>query len=403
MPAEACSHCADSFLLPMPTLRHRVTRGFTLVEILTATAIMAVIVGFVMTIMTQVLDVWNSSSDELALSGQARVGLDLLKQDLQQAYFRRDGAQWMVLTTELPQDVGTVGRQYSTMASAAGTASITTMASRLMMYAPSTLRQTTDTAPPPPNPLFGDVCAIEYRMTYGPLFAANLSSQPILALHRAVVNPKSTMIGLTQSGGAGAIILQMGNINIDLTVAWNALDTATVASGADNPIVTPTTNGGNLSIYGGTAPATTVLYNVAQFAVTLAFYDPSQPSGLSLYTYSAASYGGNATMAQNNPPRPFVPGSSPPMPSTVSLNPLLDYTGATAPRGDTNTPPPYNLAYADVTLTLITDEGATLFAVTPAAYLSSSSTSGSMSAWTQFLLQYGRTYTERVYFQNTPQ
>lgn len=381
------------------SMRHRVTPGFTLVEILTATAIMAVIVGFVLTIMTQVLDVWNSSSDELDLSAQAQAGLDLIKQDLQQAYFRHDGSQWMVLTTELPAPIGTAEAQYPALS----TTGVASMASRLMLYAPSTFRPTTDTAQPTPNQVFGDVCAIEYRMTYGPLFAANTSGQPVLALHRAVINAESTMVGVHQSsGGTGPIILQMGNIsteNNDLTAGWNLLDNATVINGVDNPITLQTTNGGNLSIYGGQSPATTVLYNVAQFVVTLSFYDTTQPSGISAYSYSGAWYGGSATMPQTNIPLPF--GSFPPLPVTVYPKPLLDYPGATTLAGTTMSPP-YNLAYADVTLTLITDEGATLFASNPVKYLTAGS-GASISPWTQFLLQYGRTFTERVYFQNTPQ
>ena len=392
--------------------RHRVTQGFTLVEILTATAIMAVIVGFVMTIMTQVLDVWNSSSDELELSGQAQVGLDLLKQDLQQAYFRHDGTQWMVLTTEMPQTVGTTGAQYPALG-----ANVGTMASRLMLYAPTALRQTTDTpvqgATTAPNQLFGDVCAIEYRMTYGPLFAINPTAQPVLALHRAVLNPESTMLGLHQtSGGTGPIILQMGNISAgsagasgnDLTAAWNTLDDATVSNGLDNPILLPpATNGDTVSVYGGKSPATTVLYNVAQFIVTLSFYDTTQPSGISLYSYSGAWYGGNSTMSQTNVPVPFgTIVAFPPLPTTVSRLPLLDYPGVRTQLADTTMLAPYNLAYADVTLTLITDAGATLFASSPSTYLKTSSGS-SMGPWTQFLLKYGRTFTERVYFQNTPQ
>jgi len=394
----------------MPNLRHRVTQGFTLVEILTATAIMAVIVGFVMTIMTQVLDVWNSSSDQLELSGQAQVGLDLLKQDLQQAYFRRDGTQWMVLTTEMPQPEGTSGAQYPAL-----DATIGTMASRLMLYAPTTLRQTADTPPAgataTPNQLFGDVCAIEYRMTYGPLFAINPTAQPVLALHRAVLNPETTMMGLRTGGAAtGVPFLQMGNISAgsangsanDLTAAWNTLDDATVNNGIDNPILLPpAANGDTLSVYGGKSPATTVLYNVAQFIVTLSFYDTTQPTGISTYSYSGAWFGGNATMSQTNIPVPF--GTFPPLPTTVSTTALIDYSGATRDP-HTNMPPPYNLAYADVTLTLITDEGATKFASSPSTYLVKPASGGSsMGPWTQFLLQYGRTFTERVYFQNTPQ
>jgi hypothetical protein len=237
------------------------------------------------------------------------------------------------------------------------------------------------------------------------MFPANVTAQPMLALHRAVVNPESTMMGLTPGGAAAGVpFLQMGNISAsgnDLTAAWNTLDTGTVnGSGIDAPISAATPSGDTIAVYGGLCQATTVLNNVAQFIVTLSFYDATQATGISTYSYSGAWYGGNATMSQTNLPVPF--GTFPPLPITVSTTALIDYSGATRDP-HTNMPPPYNLAYADVTLTLITDEGATLLANHPATYLIASNGGSSMGPWTQFLLQYGRTFTERVYFQNTPQ
>jgi prepilin-type N-terminal cleavage/methylation domain-containing protein len=400
----------------MTRIRPHAAPGFTLVEILTATAIMAVIVGFVMTIMTQVLDVWNSSSDELELSSQARAALDLLKQDLQQAIFRHDGSQWFVLTSEVPGQVGTWNQGvYSPLPVSP------TTASRLMFFAPTATRETTDSANPP-NQVFGDTCAIEYRMTFGPLFPVNTNGQPVLALHRAVLDPEVTMLGLnTQAGvllsktpSTSQTILAMGSTTMDLTSAWNTLDSATITgNGTDNPIniqnTVPENNSGNLSIYGGNTTATTIVYNVAQFLVTVNFYDTTQPSGISAYSYSAFRYGGSSTLNQLIP---LVALGFPLLPTVSPTNSVVDdYTGTPAPpalpTSETNMPYPYNLAYADITLTLLTDEGATAFAQTQnksaLQTINTPQGGGTMGAWAQFLLQYGRTYTERVYFQNTPQ
>ena len=91
------------------------------------------------------------------------------------------------------------------------------------------------------------------------------------------------------------------NTTVDLTQAWDALDANTTSKGIDDPItlITPAPSGstaGNLSVYGGTCAATTVLNNVAQFIVTIAFYDSATPSGISSsstvgpVTYTAVSY-----------------------------------------------------------------------------------------------------------------
>jgi prepilin-type N-terminal cleavage/methylation domain-containing protein len=398
----------------MIKLRRHATPGFTLVEILTATAIMAVIVGFVMTILTQVLDVWNSNSDELDLSSQAQVGLDLIKQDLQQSYFRRDGSQWLVLTADTPYDpinaTTAIGLQAYSV-------------SRLMFFAPTTIREATDSANPP-NPLYGDLCAIEYRMTYGPMFVNNSSGpnagQKVLSLHRAVVDSRSTMLGLfngtlaSPPGSATTATLIAGNPTADLTLAWNGLDTDTIRQGIDNPITltNPAPTGGtsgNVSIYGGLCSATTVLNNVAQFIVTIAFYDSATPSGISSnssigpITYTALSFGQGGSTTNTNPKTLLFP-TLPPNVASQTSDVVLDYPGGIPLPPETTTPPPYNLAYADISLTLITDEGAVLFAQNPIQYQSTLVSPGSsMSVWSLFLQQYGRTYTERVYFQNTPE
>jgi hypothetical protein len=281
-----------------------------------------------------------------------------------------------------------------------------------MFFSATPYRESTDSAQPTPNPVYGDICAIEYRMTYGPLFPVNTTGSPVFALHRAVVNAKSTMLGLltaaaTQTPGVttGNIVLQMGNPSTNLLYAWSQIDSVTGNGTSDtpltilNPATSTGTTAGSMYVYGGLGPATTMVYNVAQFMVTLNFYDTTQASGISAYSYSALVYGGNSTIFSASG---LTPVSFPNLPSTISPNAVYDYSGGKTPTEVVSTnPPPYNLAYADVSLTLITDEGAALFAQSPQTYMVDNGSG--ISAWKQFLLKYGRTFTERVYFQNTPQ
>ncbi|MEM7012306.1 MAG: prepilin-type N-terminal cleavage/methylation domain-containing protein, partial [Verrucomicrobiota bacterium] len=69
--------------------------AFTLLEILIATFVMALLVGVVLQITTNVLGLWNSSTGRLSANYSAQVVLDLVAQDLESAIFRADGNEWL--------------------------------------------------------------------------------------------------------------------------------------------------------------------------------------------------------------------------------------------------------------------------------------------------------------------
>lgn len=83
----------------------RTTRrsAFTIIELLVAVSITVVMVALMLTIVTNVLTVWNRTSGDLSAENQARQALDLLARDLQGAVFRRDGNVWLAATV---QDAG---------------------------------------------------------------------------------------------------------------------------------------------------------------------------------------------------------------------------------------------------------------------------------------------------------
>lgn len=76
-------------------IRARPAQGFTLIEILVASAVMALLVGLVITITSQVLNVWNRSGGRLSANQEARIALEFLTQDLETAIFRNNESQWM--------------------------------------------------------------------------------------------------------------------------------------------------------------------------------------------------------------------------------------------------------------------------------------------------------------------
>jgi prepilin-type N-terminal cleavage/methylation domain-containing protein len=89
--------------MKLPQMKRKKS-GFTLVEILVATAMMAILLMIVLSITNNFMRGWNSTSGKLATSGQAKLAMDYLSQDLSSAIFRNDQNEW--LETVLQDKVG---------------------------------------------------------------------------------------------------------------------------------------------------------------------------------------------------------------------------------------------------------------------------------------------------------
>ncbi len=72
-------------------------RGFTLLELLVATTITAVLAGFIVILVSNVAAVWTRTSNRLTADAQARYVLDQLALDLSSAQFRDDGNVWFAV------------------------------------------------------------------------------------------------------------------------------------------------------------------------------------------------------------------------------------------------------------------------------------------------------------------
>lgn len=75
-------------------------RGFTIIELLVAVGVTAVLVTLMVTITINLLNAWNRSSGRLATNATARLVLDQLSQDLSGAIMRRDGNVWLAATIQ---------------------------------------------------------------------------------------------------------------------------------------------------------------------------------------------------------------------------------------------------------------------------------------------------------------
>ncbi len=140
--------------------------AFTLIEIMVASVIMIVLTGLVIQITSEVLKVWNRSSGKLAANAEARIAMDLLTQDLEAAVFRNNGMQWL--------------------RSEKDSTSLGTNTVALRLFAPALDR--------PEGP--GDICAIAYQLeNRDPVSGSASQGDPddrLWILYRLVINAEDT-------------------------------------------------------------------------------------------------------------------------------------------------------------------------------------------------------------------
>ena len=78
-------------------------RGFTLVELMVAIGVTALLVSLMLTITLNVMGGWNKSSGTLSSGNQARLVLDMIARDLQGAVIKMDGNVWFAATIQQSQ------------------------------------------------------------------------------------------------------------------------------------------------------------------------------------------------------------------------------------------------------------------------------------------------------------
>ena len=74
------------------------TRGFTVLELIVAVSVTAVLSGMLLLISNQVLETKSKSAAELERNQLAHFVLDQIQEDLQCALFRNDGNIWMAIS-----------------------------------------------------------------------------------------------------------------------------------------------------------------------------------------------------------------------------------------------------------------------------------------------------------------
>ena len=79
------------------------SRAFTVMEMMVAVGITALLVTLLLVVLNNSLRVWNHATGRLTAENEARLALDYLARDLQGAVMRADGRVWLVATVQPPQ------------------------------------------------------------------------------------------------------------------------------------------------------------------------------------------------------------------------------------------------------------------------------------------------------------
>ena len=175
---------------PSPLTR----RGFTLIEVLVATAIMVIIVLAVVTIASDTFKAYDRVVANLTTQSEARSVLDAMEGDFQTAVMRRDGRCWMEVI--LPGGSG------SNMPS--GTSTLGDLQSEdhpiIMLFAsPLDRPRWLPTASGTRTALKGDVCAVAYRFGQSSPFISIGQTQTedqwyqlIYGVYRTIIDSENT-------------------------------------------------------------------------------------------------------------------------------------------------------------------------------------------------------------------
>lgn len=159
----------------------RPPRGFTLIEVLTATGIMTVVILVVLSLTTNVLNIWNRSTGKLSANYEARVALDILARDLESMILRNRDQCWLEVIYAEPNGADVISDYQDAVPQTAS----------IYLLAPVIDRPRYNSTG---NEILGDVCLEVFSLAYrNPFTGSNDSSPPpLFGLYRFVVDAENT-------------------------------------------------------------------------------------------------------------------------------------------------------------------------------------------------------------------
>lgn len=162
-------------------------RGFTLVELLAATAIMSIIILAVVALSSSVLQVWSDSVGRLSANAEARNTMNQLSLDIETSEARTRGRVWFQLMHEEVGPAGDTARM--------PTLYLITHTEDRPRFFDENGNDLIDDGEEIPS----DICAVVYKPAYRNPFTGNdditLPPPPIFGLYRTVLDGNNTFNG----------------------------------------------------------------------------------------------------------------------------------------------------------------------------------------------------------------
>ena len=149
-------------------------KGFTILELMVAMTITAIIVGVLVTITGTAIDTWNRSRNELRAARQAEAMINVMSRDLESLVVRGDRPQeWLSTILETPDDGGS------------------TNAARMIFFTAATDRYDGQVGIPGED-MGGDISCVAYQLEWKDPVAAGVRQFETFVLNRHIVNPDQT-------------------------------------------------------------------------------------------------------------------------------------------------------------------------------------------------------------------
>lgn len=161
-------------------------RGFTLIEVMVATAIMIIIILAVVTIAADTFKAYDRAVADLTTQSEARGALDAMENDFQTAVIRPDGRCWMEVV--LPGATTPAG-----VPKAVGNLQPVDHPIVMLFSAPPDRPRWSPVASTPRTAFKGDVCAVCYRIGQrSPFDAPGDPIQQVYGVYRTIIDPEAT-------------------------------------------------------------------------------------------------------------------------------------------------------------------------------------------------------------------
>jgi prepilin-type N-terminal cleavage/methylation domain-containing protein len=384
--------------MTLPSRKHRGQgSGFTLLELLVAASITAVLAAFVAVIIANVATTWKRSSGRLGADAQARLILDQLQLDLQGAIFRDDGPNSWSFAAEILDRTSNAGNLWieaarnpkPTGAGANGSVILNSANIADCRFGKAgvwlrffTTRRGSNDVTSTTNSLntASAPVAVGYQLIrrYAATNPANTTSQGYL-LHRSEVRPAaiaSNMPGVLESGY---------NLDPDVTSHY----TRNNLTGARND-GSQTGDPRGIQVPGSNTGATgrnldaVIADNVIDFGIRCYVHDAAQPGGLRL-VFPADATGRPSGNANSRYIPTLPPGTVPDASNFSQIVPDV----------------------VDVMLRILTDEGASLIAniernQTPALVAPLKYQSNAAAWWWGVAMENSRVFTRRIVINAKP-